>query len=282
MGKYQLSISKLKLYQTCPHRFYLRYVAKIPEKEIGNALVLGTAVHDTLDKFVETKGGIDAAKYFKDTYDTEKFKNEEKGKTVVYGDWDSYSGDIKRGTEMVKNYLSRDFIGEKDDTYSEVPFITTIDGIDDAVLVGIIDRITKNKVYEYKTTKANPEEYFIQNDLQMLGYAYALEKGKPIFSIFKPQVDQSLTHLFGSLPEAVIYIALHSLCSTRKSWHVGELYHTLVPTEEKMKYFEQEVKNIWSAIKWSMKNNIWPKNLKDPTTTPCNFCPYKKECWNGH
>ena len=40
MRKYKLSVSKLKLYQSCPYRFYLRHIKKEPEKEVDVSKVI--------------------------------------------------------------------------------------------------------------------------------------------------------------------------------------------------------------------------------------------------
>lgn len=284
MSRYQLSVSKLKLFQTCQYQFYLKYIKKIKPKEIGNALILGSAVHNTLEKYTQSQGAIDISKYFKDEYDSLKSKNEHKGLKIIYSEWDSYQQDIERGNNMLKNYLSK----TKDDNqesilYAEVPFRVNVQGINDAVLIGFIDGVTDQgmTLLEYKTTKAHPEKWFIDNDLQMMGYAYAIKNGQPIYSMFDPRVDQELTHLFGSLPERVKYIALHALYDNKKPWHVNGLTHTYLPTDNGMIKFENEVKCIWENIKWCGKNNYWSKSIKDPTTTPCKMCSFRNECFSG-
>lgn len=44
-----LSFSSLRQYQTCPLRYYFRYIAGIPEETVSTALVFGNAIHRAIE-----------------------------------------------------------------------------------------------------------------------------------------------------------------------------------------------------------------------------------------
>jgi CRISPR/Cas system-associated exonuclease Cas4 (RecB family) len=44
-----LSFSSLRQYQTCPLRYYFRYIAGIPEETVSAALVFGNAIHKAIE-----------------------------------------------------------------------------------------------------------------------------------------------------------------------------------------------------------------------------------------
>ncbi|HEX3658044.1 MAG TPA: PD-(D/E)XK nuclease family protein [Pirellulales bacterium] len=49
MGRDYLSFSSLSLYQTCPLRWYFKYVAGLPEETVSSSLVFGGAIHRAVE-----------------------------------------------------------------------------------------------------------------------------------------------------------------------------------------------------------------------------------------
>lgn len=277
---------------TCQQLYRNLYVDKIEAPLVGNALILGDAVHQTFEKFDGSRAPQDM---FVEFYEDLKFENEQKGKTIDYGDWNSYQDDLARGAEMVQKHLSRNFTASNRKIYKEVPFICRIPGESEWYMQGFLDGVVLDEidfcVLEYKTTKAEPSPSFIDYDLQMIGYAFALLNGQPIIASKSreeylkqleagPQVDESLLHLFGKCPRAVKYLALHSYCSKRKPWDVSRPEYECIITQEKLDYFVQTVKGLLRQIEFVEQNGLWVRNQKDPSTTPCKFCAYRNTCWD--
>ena len=49
----KISYSQLSLYNNCPHQWKLRYIDKITESESNIHLVFGTAMHETLQHYLD-------------------------------------------------------------------------------------------------------------------------------------------------------------------------------------------------------------------------------------
>ncbi|MBI3866050.1 MAG: PD-(D/E)XK nuclease family protein [Planctomycetia bacterium] len=50
-GRDYLSYSAVTTYQSCPLRYYFRYVLGLPEETVSSALVFGSAIHAALERF---------------------------------------------------------------------------------------------------------------------------------------------------------------------------------------------------------------------------------------
>src|SRR5437588_10919614 len=44
-----ISFSAIRTYQTCPLRYYFKYVAGLPEESVAAALVFGSAIHRAIE-----------------------------------------------------------------------------------------------------------------------------------------------------------------------------------------------------------------------------------------
>ena len=49
IGRDYLSYSSISTYQTCPLRFYFRYVLELPETPVSSSLAFGGAVHAAIE-----------------------------------------------------------------------------------------------------------------------------------------------------------------------------------------------------------------------------------------
>src|ERR1700722_3038766 len=53
MGRGYLSYSSVALYQSCPLRWYFKYVAGLPEKTVSASLVFGGSIHAAVQRHFE-------------------------------------------------------------------------------------------------------------------------------------------------------------------------------------------------------------------------------------
>src|SRR4029077_18958034 len=50
-GRDYLSYSAVSTFQTCPLRYYFRYIRALPEEFVSSSLVFGSAIHAALEHF---------------------------------------------------------------------------------------------------------------------------------------------------------------------------------------------------------------------------------------
>ena len=81
----KISVSQIKTFLTCSERYRLRYIDKVDEPVVGSALILGSAVHGTIEEFFNRRKddeSIDVHLYFHNEYDKLLHEAKEKGKDV--------------------------------------------------------------------------------------------------------------------------------------------------------------------------------------------------------
>ncbi|HMB26329.1 MAG TPA: ATP-dependent DNA helicase [Patescibacteria group bacterium] len=209
----KFSFSQMQTYETCPYKYYLANILKVPTFG-SHYLSFGSTIHNCLQKFLEksfkdnievqsdlfslnkqtktnTKssglGSLDELlSLYKDCWIDEWYENEQQKKQY-----------FKKGEQMLKDFLT-DFKKEKPDVFLlEQPFNIKVGGYS---FTGRIDRVDnlsngKKEIIDYKTGKAKDKvrsseksqllfyqiaaEEALNYDLQTLTYYY-LEAGKRV------------------------------------------------------------------------------------------------------
>ena len=128
------SYSKVSCFENCQYQFFIKYILKLEAKfdeKPDNALVLGTAVHES----IETKDPIEAIKKYYSNYSKLTIDNEiEAYKVKLVAD--NAIKDLPRGIYEYK-LMSDEFIGFIEDSYPnqndyfyDVNGDTSVDGRD--------------------------------------------------------------------------------------------------------------------------------------------------------
>lgn len=230
-NKYTISFSRLSTLLECPLRHYFQYILGMRVDKDIPAIHMGSVIHEVLEEY--HKEG--EAKSPKAAFDivlpkwTEKWTNAKTNGLAVSDKRTSFRSNLELGEillrEYIRNYRKGIQFGmlefqypndEKPSVGVEVPFrIPIIDLKTDEILVnnydltGLIDVISiidaKPVILDHKVVSIKPKKFLIENDLQLVIYAYVL------FYLAK--------HGVISPPEA-----LASICTDNPSIDVGFNY----------------------------------------------------------
>lgn len=148
------SYSRLKMYESCPRRFYYRYIKGLKE-ETSYPLALGKAVHKAIECKINGLSREDAL--FHGLMECD-FDNE-----VLT------AGELSQLTDNAPENLE----GETE-MYFRLPLF---DGQNDAELQGFIDLIDGDTIIDFKT---NRKQYDVNDNHQMGLYAWAVQQIKDI------------------------------------------------------------------------------------------------------
>lgn len=173
----QLSLSKVKTYESCHKKFHYTYVLKMPRKD-ADYFTTGKICHASLEKFhLAFMNGTDKSYSQVMTDVFKQVKEEYKSK--------SNPDMIKECFDILKEYLQ--IISTNKESTLSVPVIGVeksfdIKLSDDIKIIGSIDRIQVDRdgvlhVADYKTTKN--KKYLANDFTQLLTYAYALMNEDP-------------------------------------------------------------------------------------------------------
>ena len=145
-----VSYSRLQLYETCPLRFYYRYILGLPER-VTKPLALGKAVHQSIESLIK---GSDYKNAILDGYAACDFHPEVSFKEI---------SNLVENAPVVKN------MGETE-VYFRFPLS---DSPNSPQLQGYIDLVQDGKLVDWKT---NWRRYDVLDNHQVGLYAWALSK----------------------------------------------------------------------------------------------------------
>lgn len=144
------SYSRLQLYETCPLRFYYRYILDLPER-LTAPLALGKAVHQSIESLIK---GSDYKNAIMEGYAACDFHPEVSFKEI---------------SNLVENAPVAKNMGETE-VYFRFPLS---DSLNAPQLQGYIDLVQAEKVLDWKT---NWRSYDVLDNHQVGLYAWALSK----------------------------------------------------------------------------------------------------------
>jgi RecB family exonuclease len=249
----KLSVSKVKVFQSCKRKFQYSYVLKLPKKEWAH-LLYGKILHRILELYHNTifEGSLLPKNFImKDSFlkTMEEYKDQitKEVRKDVYELALSY---LKSEQQSTSNY---DVIG------CEKPFEINIEN--KVILNGAIDRIQVDEdkiihVIDYKTSK--DPKYLQADSFQLETYAYVL-------SYYQKQKDKWCK------------TASADIDVVRGSYIM--LKHNFKPID-----FLIEKKTIDKIPEIFLKYGeaIEAETEYKPTTSPlCNYCDYKNVCSEG-
>ena len=277
MGSY-ISITQLKEFADCPHRFYLKRIKRVKEKQINSSLILGSAVHEAAELIAQNDKRPEE-KDFKKLYDNKLKEYQEKDCLIDYGDWSSYEDEIRDGTEMVQTYYNIHWEGSLEIVANEVSGLVSIPGFSKPLYVGIdflIDGPNGFVLGDIKTGKSGPTQHFLRNDLQLNAYVYGLKHGKSIVSYSNLSENKKTSKFFGKKIDSVCILNLRDKVSKKKPWHSTDLWYweELDPKQDDSIYIENIIK-VWKALDLAKEHDLWYKHTGATTNSPCQMCPYR-------
>ena len=146
-----ISYSQIRLYQTCPQKYYYSYIKKVPVPVIDKVF-LGVVFHSTIEYYFKEKiNGVDLSQESLVEKFSETFTHRREKQEVA---WESPPEEtLKRGKAFVKYFLSQVAPPIKP-LMVEKELIVDLPGID-VPLKGIIDLVEMDfSITDFKTTTA--------------------------------------------------------------------------------------------------------------------------------
>lgn len=176
-----LSATSLSMYMRCPNQFRHRYILG-EKKRPGEALVLGHAVHSTLEWNFKAKveshedfSRDDLVTYFQDEAIPASIASQEEdaGQEIA---WDAGVDDAKRrGSAMIDHY--RSLVSPRIQPIdAEEEFL--IEGMAPVPIIGYPDVTTDSVIVDFKTAKQLRR--VVKPDWQLQGRLYNIARSKPI------------------------------------------------------------------------------------------------------
>ena len=179
-GLSHLSATSLGMYLRCPNQFRYRYILG-QKKRPGEALVVGRAVHSTLEvnfaEKVTTHEDMSLptlVEFYNDAAWPECIRDEEAGGMEIL--WDKGEADErKRGEKMVAHYHQA-ISPRVQPIEAEESF--AIEGLAPVPVIGYLDVETDQVIVDFKTARQLRRN--VRPDWQLQGRLYSLAKTKPI------------------------------------------------------------------------------------------------------
>ena len=169
-----ISYSQIRLYQTCPKKYYYIYVKKVPVP-VNDKVYLGIVIHSVIETYFKEKiNGVELSSEALVEKYGETFANLQKEQTVAWDD--PREETFKRGTAFVK-YFIRHVAPSVKPLMVEKELTAELPGLD-VTLKGVIDLVeTDFSITDFKTTTARWSKSKIKNHyLQIVIYRYLFEK----------------------------------------------------------------------------------------------------------
>ncbi|MGD2087496.1 MAG: PD-(D/E)XK nuclease family protein [Candidatus Aminicenantes bacterium] len=243
-----ISYSQIRLYQTCPRKYYYTYIKKIPVP-ITDKVFLGVVFHSTIEYYFKEKiNGVDLSQDSLVERFSETFARQRQQQEV---NWESPPEEtLKRGRAFVKYFL-RQVAPSINPLMVEKELIADLSGID-VPLKGVIDLVeTDFSITDFKTTTARWSKAKIKGSyLQVVIYRYLFE--------------QCFGDVISSLKFKIIY-----------SKDPSKIKHQEIAI--KPRDVDYDYSKMFDVIKYVVENirqGVFYKN----ENFVCSFCEYKDLC----
>jgi len=169
-----ISYSQIRLYQTCPKKYYYIYVKKI-SVPVNEKVFLGIVFHSVIETYFKEKiNGVELSKEVLSEKFKETFTRLQEEQEVT---WENPSEvTFKRGNSFVKYFL-HDIAPSVQPLMVEKELIAQLPELD-VSLKGVIDLVENDfSITDFKTTTARWSKSKIKNHyLQVVIYRYLFEK----------------------------------------------------------------------------------------------------------
>jgi CRISPR/Cas system-associated exonuclease Cas4 (RecB family) len=248
LPKDYISYSQIRLYQSCPKKYYYTYVEKIPAP-INDKIFLGIAFHATVEFYLAEKiKGTPPHRDFVMDYFNNYFEVNKKKQSITWED--SEKDTLKRGQGFVR-YFMKDIVHNLRPMMVEKELLADIPGLD-VKLKGVLDLVEEDfSITDFKTTTAKWSKARIRSSyLQIVIYRYLFEKN------------------FGDVISQLRFKILYS----KKTAHTRHQEVSIKPKD--VDYDHEKMFDIIKYTVDGIRNEVFFKN----ESYACGFCPYKTVC----
>ena len=273
----ELSYSSVSTYQTCPRKFFHRYISGLEPVTKATALIIGTITHEARDLHFRGASQANVTEHISNRYNEEILK-------VEVADQEELVLARYSTLGMWLNYPYKD-LKEFEEVHTEEEFKVPLSNSTNVVVTGRIDGRVKKAgkwwIHELKTTNLSQQQFESRasTSAQVTGYVYGLKKkGCDVVGIIYDCIRKPLLrkgqyedmHVFGRRimkdykDRPKFY---YSQYSTYRSTQDLDIYET-----DMLAVAEDILEKIYSG-KGFYRNQeaCWNYNSE---------CPYKKICFN--
>ena len=174
LPKEYISYSQIRLYQTCPKKYYYTYIEEV-KAPVNDKVFLGIVFHSIVEHYLKEKISNKApAKEELVNFFEERFQEGQKRQEISWGAPEAEAR--KRGAAFVRHFL-REMAPDIDPLMVEKELIVDLPDLD-VKLKGVIDLVeTDFSITDFKTTTAKWSKKRLKDSyLQMQIYKFLFEK----------------------------------------------------------------------------------------------------------
>lgn len=242
-----ISYSQVRLYQTCPKKYYYSYVEKI-QTPVNDKIFLGIVFHAVIESFFKEKIEREEPSIHKlmECF-SNLFEEKQKGMEIT---WEfSQKETTRRGKAFIDHFL-REIAPTVQPLMVEKELLAEIPGVE-IPLKGIIDLVeTDFSITDFKTTTAKWSKNRIKSAyLQVVLYRYLFEKN------------------FGNVISQLRFKILYS-----RDTHIRHQEVNI-----KARDLDQDYQQMFAIVKYVVDNINQGVFYKNESFT-CGFCEYKGLC----
>lgn len=243
-----ISYSQIRLYQSCPLKYYYTYIRKI-QVPVNDKIFLGIVFHAAVEYYLKEK--IEERIPHRDRvleYFEEEFEKKQKEMNLV---WENTPEETKkRGLAFVR-YFMKDIAHTVNPIMVEKELLADLPGLD-TKLKGVIDMVEEDfSITDFKTTTAKWSKSRIKSSyLQVVIYRYLFE------------------HAFGDVISKLKFKIIYS----KKSTNIR--HQEVVVNPRDVDYDYNKMFDIIKYVVEGIRAESFPKN----ESYGCGFCEYKDIC----
>ena len=169
-----ISYSQIRLYQSCPRKYYYTYVKKV-SVPINDKVYLGIIFHSTVEYYLNEKiKGTSPVRERVLEYFVQQFDQKQQNLEIIWNN--SLEETRKRGQSFVR-YFMKEIVPTINPMMVEKELLAELPGLD-VQLKGVIDMVEEDfSITDFKTTTAKWSKTRIKSSyLQVVIYRYLFEK----------------------------------------------------------------------------------------------------------
>jgi CRISPR/Cas system-associated exonuclease Cas4 (RecB family) len=246
-----ISYSQIRLYQTCPRKYYYTYVKKIPAP-VNDKIYLGIVFHTAVEYYLneKIKKNVPVKERVLEHFAAE-FDERQKEMNITWSD--SPEETRKRGLAFVRYFMNeiahtiKPLMVEKE-LWADLPNL-------DVKLKGVIDLVEEDfSITDFKTTTAKWSKSRIKGSyLQVVIYRYLFEK---------------------SFGDVISQLKFNILYSKNASSHIRQQEISIKPKD-----VDYDYNKMFDVIKFAV-DGITGEVFYKNENFHCSFCEFKDICKN--
>lgn len=192
----EISVTRIRTYLLCPEQYRYRYVHKAEPEFVSAAMLFGDCLHQALAEFHRSKNTLEWGQVY-DRFIEAWTANAEHAERIgcdVRFKSQEESDLMTKAQSLLSQYCDQFATLKADDVELpfEQPLLDPLTGAGDSDirLVGKIDLVAENSIYEFKTSARSFSQTEADESIQMTAYSAAYE------------------YLYGEKPEHLYIVAL--------------------------------------------------------------------------